>query len=106
MRSARVMVGTIAMCDLTHEGLHTLSHLDGARHPYLRWIPLAIATRSVHVVYHNPGSMQMRNFNLTFPRRANAPVGFGPASAGHNIVEPPHAVSCSEDRSLRLAPLR
>lgn len=62
-----IMVGTMAVYYLMYEGLHTLSHLDDARHPYLRWIPLVNTVRSMHVVHHNLGFMQTRNFNLTFP---------------------------------------
>jgi hypothetical protein len=52
---------------LMYEGLHTLSHLDDARHPYLRYIPLVNSVRRMHVVHHKLGFMQARNFNLTFP---------------------------------------
>lgn len=62
-----IMVGTMAAYYLMYEGLHTLSHLDDRKHPYLQWIPLVNTVRSMHVVHHNLGFMQTRNFNLTFP---------------------------------------
>jgi sterol desaturase/sphingolipid hydroxylase (fatty acid hydroxylase superfamily) len=52
---------------LMYEGLHTLSHLDDERHPYLKYIPLVNTIRRMHVVHHDLGQMQTRNFNLTFP---------------------------------------
>jgi hypothetical protein len=52
---------------LLYEGLHTLSHLDDARHPYLKYIPLINTVRRMHIIHHAPGFMQTRNFNLTFP---------------------------------------
>lgn len=61
------MVAAMAVYYLMYEGLHTLSHLDDARHPYLRYIPLVNTVRRMHVTHHNLGFMQTRNFNLTFP---------------------------------------
>jgi hypothetical protein len=52
---------------LMYEGLHTLSHLDDRKHPYLKHLPLVNTVRRMHVTHHNLGFMQTRNFNLTFP---------------------------------------
>ena len=62
-----IMVAAMAVYYLMYEGLHTLSHLDDRKHPYLRYIPLVNTVRRMHVVHHNLGFMQTRNFNLTFP---------------------------------------
>ncbi|MCA9915842.1 MAG: sterol desaturase family protein [Anaerolineae bacterium] len=52
---------------LLYEGLHTLSHLDDERHPYLKYIPLVNTVRRMHYIHHVLGYMQTKNFNLTFP---------------------------------------
>jgi hypothetical protein len=62
-----IMVMTMAAYYLMYEGLHTLSHFKDERHPYLKYIPLLNTVRRMHVVHHNLGFMQTRNFNLTFP---------------------------------------
>jgi hypothetical protein len=62
-----ITVFTMAAYYLMYEGLHTLSHLDDARHPYLKYIPLINTIRRMHTVHHVLGFMQTRNFNLTFP---------------------------------------
>ncbi len=62
-----IAVLAMALYYLMYEGLHTLSHLDDERHPYLRHIPLINTVRRMHVVHHMLGFMQTRNFNLTFP---------------------------------------
>jgi hypothetical protein len=62
-----ITVMTMAAYYLMYEGLHTLSHLDDERHPYLKYVPLVNTVRRMHVVHHNLGFMQTRNFNLTFP---------------------------------------
>lgn len=64
---AYIAVLTMAAYYLMYEGLHTLSHLDDRRHPYLKHIPLLNTVRRMHVVHHDIGFMQTRNFNLTFP---------------------------------------
>jgi len=82
-----ISVLTMAAYYLMYEGLHTLSHLDDARHPYLKYIPLVNTVRRMHVTHHNLGFMQTRNFNLTLsdlrcavrderprPRRVGHPV--------------------------------
>lgn len=65
--AAYIVVLGMAAYYLLYEGLHTLSHLEDARHPYLRHIPLVNTVRRMHVVHHKLGFMQTRNFNLTFP---------------------------------------
>jgi hypothetical protein len=62
-----ITVLTMAAYYLMYEGLHTLSHLDDKKHPYLKYIPLVNTVRHMHVTHHNLGFMQTRNFNLTFP---------------------------------------
>jgi len=62
-----IVILTMALYYLMYEGLHTLSHLDDKRHPYLKYIPLVNTVRRMHVVHHTLGFMQTRNFNLTFP---------------------------------------
>jgi hypothetical protein len=62
-----IAVFTMAAYYLLYEGLHTLSHLDDRRHPYLKYIPLINTVRRMHVIHHALGFMQTRNFNLTFP---------------------------------------
>jgi len=62
-----IVVFTMAAYYLLYEGLHTLSHLDDRRHPYLKHIPLINTVRRMHYIHHAPGFMQTRNFNLTFP---------------------------------------
>jgi hypothetical protein len=62
-----VVVLTMAAYYLLYEGLHTLSHLDDERHPYLQHIPLINTVRRMHYMHHVLGFMQTRNFNLTFP---------------------------------------
>ncbi|MGQ9367065.1 sterol desaturase family protein [Azospirillum sp. ST 5-10] len=65
--AAYIVVLTMAAYYLMYEGLHTLSHLDDERHPYLRHVPLVNTVRRMHRVHHHLGFMQTRNFNLTFP---------------------------------------
>lgn len=62
-----IVVLTMAAYYLLYESLHTLSHLDDERHPYLKHIPLINTVRRMHYVHHVLGFMQTRNFNLTFP---------------------------------------
>lgn len=62
-----IMVLTMAAYYLMYEGLHTLSHFDDDKHPYLKYIPLVNTVRHMHVTHHKLGFMQTRNFNLTFP---------------------------------------
>ncbi len=62
-----IVVFTMAAYYLLYEGLHTLSHLDDRRHPYLKYIPLINTVRRMHYIHHVLGFMQTRNFNLTFP---------------------------------------
>jgi hypothetical protein len=62
-----IVMLTMAGYYVMYEGLHTLSHLDDARHPYLKHIPLVNTVRHMHITHHNLGFMQTRNFNLTFP---------------------------------------
>lgn len=62
-----IVMLTMAGYFLMYEGLHTLSHLTDERHPYLKYIPLVNTVRRMHVVHHDLGFMQTRNFNLTFP---------------------------------------
>jgi hypothetical protein len=62
-----IVVFTMAAYYLLYEGLHTLSHLDDRRHPYLKHIPLINTVRRMHYIHHALGFMQTRNFNLTFP---------------------------------------
>lgn len=65
--AAYITVFTMAAYYLMYEGLHTLSHLDDERHPYLKYIPLINTIRRMHTIHHVLGFMQTRNFNLTFP---------------------------------------
>ena len=65
--AGRIVVFTMAVYYLLYEGLHTLSHLDDERHPYLKYIPLVNTVRRMHYIHHVLGFMQTRNFNLTFP---------------------------------------
>jgi hypothetical protein len=65
--AAYIVVIAMAVYYLMYEGLHTLSHLDDDRHPYLKHIPLVNTVRRMHVIHHDLGFMQTRNFNLTFP---------------------------------------
>jgi hypothetical protein len=62
-----ITVLTMAAYYIMYEGLHTLSHLDDGRHPYLKHIPLINTVRRMHYTHHVLGFMQTRNFNLTFP---------------------------------------
>lgn len=62
-----ITVMTMAGYYLLYEGLHTLSHLDDERHPFLKRVPLVNTVRRMHYVHHALGFMQTRNFNLTFP---------------------------------------
>jgi hypothetical protein len=62
-----IVMLTMAAYYLMYEGLHTLSHLDDTRHPYLKHIPLVNTVRRMHITHHHLGFMQTRNFNLTFP---------------------------------------
>lgn len=62
-----LVVITMAGYYLLYEGLHTLSHLDDERYPFLKYIPLVNTVRRMHYVHHVLGFMQTRNFNLTFP---------------------------------------
>jgi len=52
---------------LFYEFVHTLSHFDDNRHPYLKYIPLINTIRRMHYIHHVLGLMQTKNFNLTFP---------------------------------------
>ena len=52
---------------LFYEFVHTLSHLDDEKNPYLRHVPLINTIRRMHYIHHVLGLMQTRNFNLTFP---------------------------------------
>jgi hypothetical protein len=62
-----IVVMTMAGYYLMYEGLHTLSHLDDERYPFLKYTPLVNTVRRMHYVHHALGFMQTRNFNLTFP---------------------------------------
>ena len=62
-----VIVGMAAANYLVYEFLHTVSHLDDNKHPYLKYIPLANTVRRMHRVHHMLDHMQTHNFNLTFP---------------------------------------
>jgi hypothetical protein len=62
-----IAVLTMAAYYIMYEGLHTLSHLDDKRYPYLKHIPLINTVRWMHYMHHVLGFMQTRNFNLTFP---------------------------------------
>lgn len=62
-----IVVLTMAGYYLMYEAMHTLSHLDDERHPYLKHIPLINTIRRMHIIHHALGFMQTRNFNLTFP---------------------------------------
>jgi hypothetical protein len=62
-----IAVFAMAAYYLLYEGLHTLSHLDDRRYPYLKYIPLINTVRRMHYIHHVLGFMQTRNFNLTFP---------------------------------------
>jgi hypothetical protein len=62
-----IVTFTMAVYYLLYEGLHTLSHMDDERHPYLKHIPLVNTVRRMHYIHHVLGFMQTRNFNLTFP---------------------------------------
>jgi hypothetical protein len=62
-----IVVITMTAYYLLYEGLHTLSHFDDEKHPYLKYIPLVNTVRRMHYVHHALGYMQTRNFNLTFP---------------------------------------
>ena len=61
------IVAQMAGYYLMYEGLHTLSHLDDAKHPYLARIPLINSMRRMHKAHHDLTLMQTSNFNLTFP---------------------------------------
>ncbi|WP_296428231.1 sterol desaturase family protein [Yoonia sp.] len=52
---------------LFYEFVHTLSHLDDEKSPYLRHVPLINTIRRMHYIHHVLGLMQTKNFNLTFP---------------------------------------
>ncbi|MBM3486493.1 MAG: sterol desaturase family protein [Alphaproteobacteria bacterium] len=62
-----IMMMTMAGYYLMYEAMHTLSHLDDVRHPYLKHVPFINTIRRMHRVHHDLGFMQTRNFNLTFP---------------------------------------
>jgi hypothetical protein len=62
-----IVVITMTAYYLLYEGLHTLSHFDDEKHPYLKYVPLVNTVRRMHYVHHALGYMQTRNFNLTFP---------------------------------------
>ena len=62
-----IAVAMMAVYYLMYEGLHTLSHLEDDKHPWLRRMPLINTIRRMHRVHHDWGQMQTRNFNLTFP---------------------------------------
>lgn len=62
-----IIVISMAGYYLLYEALHTLSHLDDARHSYLKYVPLINTVRRMHYIHHVLGFMQTRNFNLTFP---------------------------------------
>jgi hypothetical protein len=62
-----IVTFTMAVYYLLYEGLHTLSHIDDEKHPYLKTIPLVNTVRRMHYIHHVLGFMQTRNFNLTFP---------------------------------------
>jgi hypothetical protein len=64
---AYIIVTAMAANYLVYEGLHTVSHLDDARHPYLKYLPLVNTVRRMHRVHHNLRFMQTHNFNLTWP---------------------------------------
>lgn len=64
---AYIMVLSMAANYLIYEGLHTASHLDHDKHPYLKAIPLVNTVRRTHRVHHNLRYMQTHNFNLTWP---------------------------------------
>ena len=64
---AYIIVGSMAANYLVYEGLHTVSHLDDARHPYLKYVPLVNTVRRMHRAHHNLRFMQTHNFNLTWP---------------------------------------
>ena len=66
-KAGYIAVFTMAAYYLQYEGLHTLSHLDDERHPYLKYIPLINTVRWMHYIHHVVGFMQTRNFNLAFP---------------------------------------
>ena len=67
-----IAVFTMAAYYLMYEGLHTLSHLDDERHPYLKYIPLINTVRRMHTVHHVLGFMQTRTFS-TSPFRSATP---------------------------------
>ena len=65
--AAYLIIALMAGYYLMYEGLHTLSHVDDAKHPYLTRIPLVNTVRRMHREHHNLSKMQTTNFNLTFP---------------------------------------
>lgn len=62
-----IMVMSMAANYLVYEGLHTASHLDNAKHPYLKYVPLVNTVRRMHRRHHDLRYMQTCNFNLTWP---------------------------------------
>ena len=62
-----LIVAQMAGYYLMYEGLHTMSHLDDAKHTYLTRLPLINTVRRMHREHHNLSKMQTTNFNLTFP---------------------------------------
>ena len=66
-KAGYVIEGMFAANYLVYEFLHSVSHMDDARHPYLKHIPLVNSVRRMHRVHHNLRYMQTHNFNLTFP---------------------------------------
>lgn len=65
--AAYLIVASMSGYYLFYEFVHTLSHLDDERYPYLRHVPLINTIRRMHYIHHVLGLMQTRNFNLTFP---------------------------------------
>jgi len=62
-----IAVLTMAAYYIMYEGLHTLSHLEDDKYPFLKHIPIINTVRRMHYMHHVLGFMQTRNFNLTFP---------------------------------------
>lgn len=65
--AAYIIVMSMSGYYLFYEFVHTLSHLDDDKHPYLRHVPLINTIRRMHYIHHVLGLMQTKNFNLTFP---------------------------------------
>ena len=62
-----IVMLTMGAYFLMYEALHAASHLVGPRWRWLKYVPLVNTVRFMHVVHHDLGFMQTRNFNLTFP---------------------------------------